>query len=290
MGDNRLGVFICILCPNDKTDKGGCIIKNCLHKFCDRCIVSYIVNDHKGRDSLKCPAVRCRNKISKHEIQKILGDDFDTVACEVLEKKEMMNGTADLQEYFEAKKAHIAEKPQVHKFVKNYQSAFANYRPAERTTTVTGAVLHKQIGTSYQCTADGCDCFTIAHENVNEFECARCKAVNCISCETIHEEKTCKQHQDDMVEKHHLDNVESEKFIQDLLDTKQAMSCPKCGIIVMKDDGCSYIQCAACNLKICWITQKPRYPVTLDDGSIADGCHCKENEGKMCHPDCTNCH
>lgn len=78
-------------------------------------------------------------------------------------------------------------------------------------------------------------------------------------------------------------------YIQNIMASKEAMQCPKCGILVMKDDGCSFVTCAACELEICFLTQKPRHGTVLSDGQFIDGCHCMEN-GVRCHPKCTNCH
>lgn len=85
------------------------------------------------------------------------------------------------------------------------------------------------------------------------------------------------------------EDVETKQYIKGLIDSKEAMSCPKCGILVMKDDGCSFVTCAACELEICFLSQKPRHPLILPDGRTIDGCHCMEN-GVKCHPQCTNCH
>lgn len=70
------------------------------------------------------------------------------------------------------------------------------------------------------------------------------------------------------------------------------MLCPMCNIVIEKSDGCDYVQCQKCKLGICWITKKPRLPLTkIIDGAqvIIDGCHCRE-KGKKCHPKCGNCH
>lgn len=70
------------------------------------------------------------------------------------------------------------------------------------------------------------------------------------------------------------------------------MLCPKCGVLIQKDDGCDYVTCLSCKLGICYRTKKPRHPLEkIVDGKkeTIDGCHCME-KGKRCHPKCGNCH
>ncbi len=38
------------------------------------------------------------------------------------------------------------------------------------------------------------------------------------------------------------------------------MRCPKCNILIEKEDkGCQAVRCFYCKLDICWLTKKPRW-------------------------------
>lgn len=142
-----------------------------------------------------------------------------------------------------------------------------------------------------QCLVPNCDGFIEPDENVIAFKCPTCATTNCLKCQAIHEGKSCQQYQDEKNSdiKRLKENADSENAIKELIARNEAMYCPRCGIPVMKEDGCDYITCTSCNLGICWRTKKPRQPIKLKNGKVIDGCHCKENN-KKCHPDCRNCH
>lgn len=56
----------------------------------------------------------------------------------------------------------------------------------------------------------------------------------------------------------------------------------------MKRTGCDWIKCIMCQTEICWATKMRRWgPAGVGDTS--DGCKCKV-DGKLCHPNCRNCH
>lgn len=101
----------------------------------------------------------------------------------------------------------------------------------------------------------------------------------------------------------------SEQAIQELIKNNEAMKCFKCGVIdnynstytfplmpyainslqilIMKRDGCDYIQCVMCKSGICWATRGPRYgPGGIGDRSGGCGCTLKNR----CHKDCRGCH
>jgi RanBP-type and C3HC4-type zinc finger-containing protein 1 len=145
--------------------------------------------------------------------------------------------------------------------------------------------------TAVHCKTPDCPGWIEADKNVRGFTCPSCDKVNCIGCKAIHQGKNCQEYQDEVNPdgKHKRENEESEKAIKDMILNNQAMYCPRCGIPVEKVDGCDYITCGTCRLAICWVTKKPRQPLTKQDGSVIDGCHCMEN-GRRCHVNCGNCH
>ena len=144
---------------------------------------------------------------------------------------------------------------------------------------------------AYHCKTPDCRGFVEVDENLRGFTCEVCRVINCIGCKVIHTGKNCQEYQDELNPdgKRKRENAESETAIENLIASDQALWCPRCGIPVMKDQGCDFIKCTACQLGICWRMKKPRLPFTKNNGQVVDGCHCKEN-GKLCHPQCKNCH
>lgn len=142
------------------------------------------------------------------------------------------------------------------------------------------------------CLTPDCHGFVEADKNLRGFLCLVCDKVNCIGCKAIHQGKNCQEYQDETNPdgKKQRENAESEDMIKGMIAKGEAMYCPRCGIPVMKTEGCDYMVCSTCKLAICWITKKPRHPLTKDDGTFIDGCHCRENGGPKCHPLCGFCH
>lgn len=46
---------------------------------------------------------------------------------------------------------------------------------------------------------------------------------------------------------------ETEAAVQQLIQTRQAMNCPRCGIVVQKTTGCNHMVCGACKHEFQWI-------------------------------------
>ena len=39
----------------------------------------------------------------------------------------------------------------------------------------------------------------------------------------------------------------------------EAMNCPQCKSVLLKDIGCDWVMCYVCKLEICWATKGPRW-------------------------------
>ncbi|XP_037034342.1 uncharacterized protein LOC119073147 [Bradysia coprophila] len=148
--------------------------------------------------------------------------------------------------------------------------------------TISGTIL---------CNFPDCNGWCICEDVVNEFKCPQCKNVNCIPCKAIHPERNCREYQDDLAAGDANGIISgqrrSEQAIKDLINRNEAMKCFSCGILIMKRDGCDYIQCAMCKAGICWATRGPRYgPGGV--GDLSGGCQCSLK--KKCHKDCRGCH
>uniref|UniRef100_A0A8D8B364 RanBP-type and C3HC4-type zinc finger-containing protein 1 n=1 Tax=Culex pipiens TaxID=7175 RepID=A0A8D8B364_CULPI len=121
---------------------------------------------------------------------------------------------------------------------------------------------------------------------VDSIECPCCSSVICLACKAIHPGLNCTDYQAQL--KKAADEKSSADAIQALLETGEAMLCPNCQVMLMKVDGCDYVQCTICKFEICWRTRGPRWGPD-GPGDISGGCRCKV-DGAKCHPKCKGCH
>ncbi|XP_074115161.1 ranBP-type and C3HC4-type zinc finger-containing protein 1-like [Cotesia typhae] len=142
---------------------------------------------------------------------------------------------------------------------------------------------------SFNCRAADCDYWFLRDNDLNHFLCPKCEKTNCLTCEVIHEGRTCFEYQDDLVIANNPDEAKrrTTEQLENMIKTKKAMPCPKCGIILTKVDGCDGMKCTVCKTAICWATRGPRWGPE-GQGDRSGGCKCEPYA--KCHPDCHNCH
>ncbi|CAH0391819.1 unnamed protein product [Bemisia tabaci] len=140
------------------------------------------------------------------------------------------------------------------------------------------------------CLTPDCE-FFLTIEDMPNFTCEKCHELNCLECKAIHTNKTCRQHQEDLLEKSdpekQADIAASEHALDNLVAQGLAMICPNCGAHAMKAEGCDAIVCR-CKTELCWATKKTRWG-PRGTGDTSGGCQCNVN-GRRCHPNCQNCH
>ena len=147
----------------------------------------------------------------------------------------------------------------------------------------------KHVKNSYHCKTPDCHGWCEFDDGVNTFRCPVCDRVNCLTCKAIHDSMNCREYQNQLFNENSNKHAKkTRKFLKKLVKKKEAMHCPACNIILMKKEGCDWLQCTMCHLEICWVTQQPRWGPG-GHGDISGGCHCREN-GVKCHPKCVNCH
>ncbi|KAM6979617.1 ranBP-type and C3HC4-type zinc finger-containing protein 1-like [Aplochiton taeniatus] len=143
---------------------------------------------------------------------------------------------------------------------------------------------------SFHCQTPDCPGWCIYEDQVNQFDCELCKEANCILCKAIHKDMNCKEYQDDLRIRAENDQAanQTNQMLQGLLQNGEAMRCPRCEVIVQKKDGCDWLCCLMCKTEICWVTRQARWG-PKGKGDTSGGCKCRVN-GKICHPNCQNCH
>ncbi|XP_053105114.1 sharpin [Hemicordylus capensis] len=152
------------------------------------------------------------------------------------------------------------------------------------------AVAESRAQNSYHCQTADCLGWCIYEDDVNEFRCPICRALNCLVCKAIHEGMNCKQYQDKLQLEAHNDAAarETSNMLKTLVQLGEAMHCPVCRIVVQKKGGCDWLRCPVCQTEICWVTKGPRWGPG-GPGDTTGGCRCNV-EGERCHPNCLNCH
>ncbi|XP_066480095.1 sharpin isoform X2 [Tiliqua scincoides] len=152
------------------------------------------------------------------------------------------------------------------------------------------AVAESRAQNSYHCQTADCLGWCIYEDDVNEFRCPICWALNCLVCKAIHEGMNCKQYQDKLQFQAHNDAAarETSNMLKALVQLGEAMHCPVCRIVVQKKGGCDWLRCPVCQTEICWVTKGPRWGPG-GPGDITGGCRCNV-DGQRCHPLCQNCH
>nr|XP_015220532.1 PREDICTED: ranBP-type and C3HC4-type zinc finger-containing protein 1 [Lepisosteus oculatus] len=106
----------------------------------------------------------------------------------------------------------------------------------------------------------------------------------------IHEGMNCREYQDDLRVRAQNDVAarQTSEMLKAMVESGEAMHCPRCQVIVQKKDGCDWICCLMCKTEICWVTRGPRWG-PQGQGDTSGGCRCRVN-GVPCHPNCQNCH
>ena len=143
---------------------------------------------------------------------------------------------------------------------------------------------------SFHCRTVGCAGWCEFEDTVNLFCCPVCMHDNCITCRAIHEDMDCRAYQAKLEEdaRHNEEARQTREYLQQMLKSRQAIYCPVCRIVLMKKDGCDWLICSACRNEVCWVTGLRRWgPAGVGDTSA--GCRCRVG-GKLCHPNCRNCH
>ncbi|XP_063951124.1 ranBP-type and C3HC4-type zinc finger-containing protein 1-like isoform X1 [Lytechinus pictus] len=143
---------------------------------------------------------------------------------------------------------------------------------------------------SFHCKTTDCRGFCFYDDDLNFFDCPLCRKINCLTCKAIHEGINCKQYQEDLKIRAQNDVTarQTQQALEELVQSGEAMKCPFCSIIVQKKGGCDWLRCSVCQTEICWVTKQARWG-PAGTGDISGGCRCRVN-GKMCHPECHNCH
>ncbi|MBN3325141.1 HOIL1 protein, partial [Atractosteus spatula] len=79
--------------------------------------------------------------------------------------------------------------------------------------------------------------------------------------QAIHEGMNCKEYQDDLRVRAQNDVAarQTSETLKAMVESGEAMHCPRCQVIVQKKDGCDWICCLMCKTEICWVTRGPRW-------------------------------
>lgn len=248
--------FECPICFVPYEAYEGVILRDCFHTFCRDCLSSSII--HAEDVVVQCPFKdnnnSCETIIQDREIKCLLS-------------------------------------------VENYNAYLS--RSLKKAESLTENAFH--------CKTPDCTGWCVVEDNVSLFHCPVCYAQNCLRCkvgrllfvdrlypkvftsiyeQALHADMSCEEYQDRLTGNYEIRR--SERAMENMLASGEAMRCPKCNVLLEKIAGCDYITCSMCKTGVCWITRGPRWG-PLGQGDISGGCRCGVN-GKKCHPLCRNCH
>lgn len=123
------------------------------------------------------------------------------------------------------------------------------------------AIAESASRDSFHCKTVDCVGWCFFEPEVTEFNCELCAHANCIPCGAIHEGQTCKEYQDRLATAARTDDEarKTQEGLQKMLEKGEAMKCPKCDVIIIKNGGCDGLSCGNCKIELCWATKGPRW-------------------------------
>lgn len=139
---------------------------------------------------------------------------------------------------------------------------------------------------AFHCKTPDCTGWCVVDDNSSLFHCPVCYAQNCLRCKALHANMSCEEYQDRLSGNYEVRR--SERAMQNMLASGEAMRCPKCNVVLQKITGCDFIICSMCKTGVCWATRGFRWG-PRGEGDNSGGCRCNVN-GRKCHPNCHNCH
>lgn len=93
-------------------------------------------------------------------------------------------------------------------------------------------VAENQIENSFHCRTPNCAGWCIYEDNVNQYKCAICSLVNCLTCRVIHDGLDCAQYQETV--KNNLEgnpeNAITKNMLDEIIKNGEAMNCPTCRV------------------------------------------------------------
>lgn len=110
------------------------------------------------------------------------------------------------------------------------------------------------IKDSFHCKTPDCPGWAEIGELVTNFFCPVCSKDNCVKCKVIHEDKSCEEYFYETNEgaRKNRDEVLTEAQLLALINAKQAMKCPGCGVVIQKTTGCNHMTCSRCKREFQW--------------------------------------
>ncbi|CAG7833824.1 unnamed protein product [Allacma fusca] len=127
----------------------------------------------------------------------------------------------------------------------------------EKVNKRSWSLAEAVIGSKFHCLTIDCSGFCELEGNVNAFQCPLCLKTNCIGCNAIHENLSCADFKNRIVQ--NVNDQLSNKAVDNLIAKGMAMRCTRCSAAVQKDVGCDWIVCPMCKTELCWATKGPRW-------------------------------
>ncbi|XP_039438340.1 ranBP-type and C3HC4-type zinc finger-containing protein 1-like [Culex pipiens pallens] len=116
-------------------------------------------------------------------------------------------------------------------------------------------VAEGSFTSSVHCLTPNCKGWVVLDGNVESFRCPICSVENCLSCKMIHVDKSCEEYRAEI--KRNGEEELSESAIKVLLENREAVLCPNCKRLIIKNGGCDHMTCLKCRYEFYWSTLAP---------------------------------
>lgn len=110
------------------------------------------------------------------------------------------------------------------------------------------------IANTFHCKTPDCPVWIEIDEMLDGFECPGCKKTNCVKCKAVHQGISCETYEDMLHggDRRARENAATELQVRGLIASKTTQSCPKCGILVQRIEGCRHMTCSQCKHEFQW--------------------------------------
>ncbi|KAH0617313.1 hypothetical protein JD844_015350 [Phrynosoma platyrhinos] len=141
------------------------------------------------------------------------------------------------------------------------------------------AVAESRAQNSYHCQTADCLGWCIYEDDVNEFRCPICWALNCLVCK-VGQCSSGSGHPFEKMVPVCCALTQCQKRAA-LVQLGKAMHCPVCRIVVQKKGGCDWLRCPVCQTEICWVTKGPRWGPGVRDGETGLAARSRRHQWRL---------
>lgn len=127
---------------------------------------------------------------------------------------------------------------------------FISYENYQRLLDRSLTQAEMIIKNTFHCKTLNCPGWVeITSKRIKKFKCQVCEKTNCIPCDDIHDNLTCKQF---LEQRKTSNNMKTNLLIDKLKKEHIIKPCPECQVLIEKNHGCNHMKCTQCNKEFTW--------------------------------------